>query len=231
MQSAPASSTLMASSMTSGPIPSPGTTAIFFAALHSRRRRHRHRHRSSSRRTRVSGSAPAAKTPQTQKELRTKQRRSTVRCVAQVRKLSWIAHAAAAAEKARCCWLAAASPVRRRLILMLRLLPASIIYRIYSTLQPTRQLPGAATRGSHRRTAAPPPTAHPPHRPPVWLTMQGCPPVGLAFCCEVMHELDWVSIYGIPANSGTNLIDCRKTCDSELSLKAILTDSESLKLC
>eukprot|EP01043_Picozoa_sp_COSAG02_P096616 COSAG02_NODE_32893_length_508_cov_10.369193_1_plen_98_part_10 len=28
----------------------------------------------------------------------------------------------------------------------------------------------------------------------------------------------WVSIYGILANSGTNLIDCRKTCDSEMDL-------------
>eukprot|EP01043_Picozoa_sp_COSAG02_P044143 COSAG02_NODE_3911_length_6054_cov_3.034593_1_plen_45_part_10 len=41
-------------------------------------------------------------------------------------------------------------------------------------------------------------------------------PVGVAFCCEVMHELDWVSIYGILTNSDTSLIDCRKTCDSEL---------------
>ena len=56
-------------------------------------------------------------------------------------------------------------------------------------------------------------------------------PVGVAFCCEVMHELDWVSIYGILTNSDTNLIDCRKTCDSELSFNAILTDSECLTPC
>eukprot|EP01043_Picozoa_sp_COSAG02_P024428 COSAG02_NODE_1334_length_13206_cov_8.144427_1_plen_41_part_10 len=29
-------------------------------------------------------------------------------------------------------------------------------------------------------------------------------PVGVAFCCEVMHELDWVSMYGILTNSDTN---------------------------
>ena len=55
--------------------------------------------------------------------------------------------------------------------------------------------------------------------------------VGVAFCCEVMHELDWESMYGILTNSDTNLIDCRKTCDSELSFDEILTDSECLTPC
>ena len=56
-------------------------------------------------------------------------------------------------------------------------------------------------------------------------------PVGVAFCCEVMHELDWESMYGILGDSDTNLIDCRKTCDSELSFNEILYDSECLTPC
>ena len=35
-------------------------------------------------------------------------------------------------------------------------------------------------------------------------------PVGVAFCCEVMHELDWESMYGILTNH--SLLGCMISC-------------------
>jgi len=107
----------MASSITSGPIPSPGTTAIFFAALRSRRQ-HQHQQQQHHHQQQQQQHAHARVKQRTRSEAEAQKARSAAhRCSALLgcpaqHSPAQVTHAAA--EYVRCC-LTAATPARRAL--------------------------------------------------------------------------------------------------------------------
>ncbi len=109
----------MASSITSGPIPSPGTTAIFFAALRSRRQQHQHQQQQQQQQQHHHHQHAHARVKQrTRSEAEAQKARSAAhRCSALLgcpaqHSPAQVTHAAA--EYVRCC-LTAATPARRAL--------------------------------------------------------------------------------------------------------------------